>query len=278
MKSLEVINNMNIYEDYKVYRDRFGLSQPIIDDGRPYGVSGNGLIYTSAYILALVDNNAMTEEEKQRLLQVYLSCQHPNYPGLFFRTPGNNTNYNSYDDLLGVVLASKYLDNGLMAEDVYLHGLRKSFRIDESEGVDHSKVKLSRKIFPILNLFGNGVRNVWNTIKPLEFRIDTWLGRRLDVIAVIRMAANRPVGLFHWLYWAINMLGVYFQDRTSNHNAFILRYTMARAVDHYGFMTKLICKLFYKRFRSIWGSLAEVKVAYFNNPEHPDGIWLRNTK
>lgn len=269
----------NIYEDYKVYKDKFGLNQNVTDNGDEYGVSGNGLLYTTGYILALVDNNALNRDEVIRLLNVYQSCQVPGESGLYHRTPTKVKDYNSLDDIFGVLLASKYLDDGLMAKFIYSRGQMIVNEVDESEGLDHPVVKLSNKVFPLLKLLTlNKVKWNYNNVNPTKFRMNTWLGRRFDVVAVIQMAANKPVNFFYWIYWAITMLMIYTQDRKSNHNAFILRYTAARAVEGYGFMTNLVIKLFKKRFIKIWNSLGEVKAAYYNNPEHPDSIYLKNTK
>ena len=268
----------NIYDDYKPYIDHFGLTQPHMDNGDYYGMSGNGLLYTSHYILALVDNNALTSQEKIRLLNVYESCKVPDQSGIYNRTPTKVKDLNSWDDIYGILLASKYLDDGFTARRIYDHGQSIIAELDTQE-INEKKVKQGRIVFNILKLISfNKVKHVWHNVNPLTFNLSAWQGRRPDVIATIRMAAGKPVGLFHWIYWAANLLGAYFQDRSSNHNAFILRYTGARAVEGYGFMTDLVIKLFKLRFRKVWGNLAEVKAAYYNNPNHPDAVHLKNTK
>lgn len=269
----------SIYEDYKPYMDRWELVQPAPDDGRPFGMSGNGLLYTSSYILALVDNSALTSQEKIRLLNVYQSCQVPNEIGLYHRTPTKVKDFNSFDDLLGVLLASKYLDDGFMARRIYDRGQMIVSEVDESEGLDHPTVKLSKKILPILKfLTFNKVKWNYNNVNPDKFRVNTWLGRRIDVIATIQMAAKKRVNPIYWTYWMFTMLSAYLQGEKSDHNAFKLRYTSCRAIEGYGFFTDLTCRLFYARLRKVHGSLGELNVKYFNNPEHPDGKWLRNTR
>ncbi len=271
-------NNRNEFiSDFQPYTDRFGMIQDKTD-GAIGVTSGNGNLYTAHYILAASDNSFLDKLTKERLIRMYSANERE--PGLMMRAPDNRNGHNAHDDLIGCASASRLIDDGKLAKRIFDYG-NTTFpnKVDESEGPDHKKTVLNRKLFPILcTLFKGQIKWCWNNIRPKEFHVTSWLFRRSDVIAVLELVAYKKTSVFRYLFLTIMMGTILFQNKDTDHNAFILRYHMARAIDGINWYSSLLAGIVRNKVNKEWGSIGNVIGAYYQNEEHPAVKWLKNSK
>lgn len=97
-----------------------GYEDPI---GVMYGytkvIDGNALLYTGAKLVLLKDQDGGSTDDTITYLKMLLSAENPQGILNRYGKPGDNE---SFDDYIGVVAASAFIDNGMFARRVLTHG------------------------------------------------------------------------------------------------------------------------------------------------------------
>lgn len=260
--ALAFINTVQLPE-FQDWTDQYGMILDTFDGG----VGGNGNLFTAHYVIGLVLKNIITDAEKARIIQVYLN--NFKQPGLLVRAPSKWNDYNAHDDIVGLMGADALLnpDTRPLTNAVYNYGKNTS-----CDGIDETRpnsATLNKILYYVLKVFKLGKVNwVWNTSLPGKFDGGSWLGRRMEVTATMKMSLKKFMWFKQWLYWAISMLSLYL-SKPDAHDAYILRFQMAIAAKGYGFFTDLICGLIRKKVEKDFGDFGQLLGAYFNKPNHP---------
>lgn len=264
-------------QDFALYTDRFKMIQDK-SDGQMGLTSGNGNLYTAHYILAALDNGYLDNKTKSLLKSVYASNERES--GLMMRAPDNRNGHNAHDDLIGCATASRFIDDGELARRIINYGrIKYPSKVDTSEGPNHKKTKLNKRLYPIVWALSLGkIKWNWNNINPQTFHVSSWLFRRSDVIATLELVAYGKTSFFRMLYLIVMLGFVIFENENSNHNSFILRYQMARAIEGKGPVCNFLSRLVRNRMVKYYGNFGNLIGAYFVNNAHPLYKWLQNSK
>lgn len=269
---LNAINTVSLPQ-FQDWTDRFGM----MTDNANGDPTGNGILFTAHYAFGLWANGLLTEEEKIRILTVFIDCQRET--GLYNRQPGANSRYQAHDDLIGLMGAESLIrpnrKDRVLTRQILDYGRNTPINgIDPTEP-DPKKIKMMKWMYPTLkalsylNPFSWGkIRYVWNNVNPGTFQPSSWLGRRMEVIATMQMASGRFVNPIYWLYWAATMLRVaVFKDK--DHDGYTLRFHSALACDGYGPVTSWICRQMRKAVARDFGDLGQLLGKYFVKMHHP---------
>lgn len=256
--------NTVLLPEFQPFTDQYGL----ITDSSQGEPSGNGILFTGHYAVGLVEKNLINDNEKERLLAVFESCQR--LPGLFMRSPVGQTNYQAHDDLLGLMGAESKLipakRDRKLSQSVFNYGMFvKCEQVDSSEQ-DASKQSQNKLAFSLLKMIPNSLKWLFNTKNPGTFHVNAWLGLRREVIATMAMASGNTVSAFDWLYWAISMM--LLKDSSSN-NAYILSMHSCWAVEGYGPLTDWVVARVQQRTKERYGDFGKLLGTYYQNPQHP---------
>jgi len=266
------LNQVNtvLLPEFQNWVDEYGLNS----DRKNDGVSGNGTLYTAHYALGLKIKGLLTEKERNRLIEAVSLCF--DAPGLIDRSVAKELDYQAHDDYLGLLTLAMILDKPEWTQQVLEYG--KNVRcdgIDESE-TDPKKAKLNKLAFTALKILKFGKVNwVWNNRNYGKFHVSSWLGRRFDVTATMKLAAGKAINPIHWLYWSFYILTV---GDKSSHDSWILRFHMVTACESRGFLTKFVIKKFKVKMVNKFGDFGNLLAQYFNNPENPLPKFLEGVK
>jgi len=159
-------NSLTVLEkEMKPYVDRFGLVTP------SGGTSGNGLLYTSEWLLTLFRQGILDDETTQKYSEAIDKCQVTK--GLFNRHPEATTHRNATDDYIGVIAVSRAL--GLpYAHFIYRHGVKYAW--------------------------------VFNNVNPGFFHISSWFGRKFQFRAHVKFGIGMKPNLFERLVWCYSVI------------------------------------------------------------------------
>lgn len=261
-----------IQDDFKSVTDSYGLVQP-------FGLwSGNGLLYSAEAIVALNDNKALDAATIQSFWKAYYGCMVQ--IGLVERLPGYK-DQEGPDDYHGCALASRYLGANL-AHDILVYGQYKGADKWSAEYEHPDDVKLSRVIYSILSVGGlRKVKYVYNNVNPGYFTLSSWMGRFPGLIANLKYGAGGPAKGYiptplEFLGWSIGLILGLFAKK-ENHDGWILPWTTYRTSIGRTILGWPLLKLWNWRFRKVWGNPGDLLGAYFNAPEHPIAVWLKNS-
>lgn len=263
---------MSITDDYKPYTDKFGLVQP--EAGSPAGTSGNGLLYTAQAVVAYHDNDDLTQLKALAFDTVFTMCE--KQPGLMMRAPQGKDDQEGPDDYVGCGLFSSYADDGELAKRILSYGDVRCITFDPL-AEDASKRTLSKIVYytlRILNL-GRGIRYVYNNVDPGKFTLSSWLGRQPALIAHLKIAAGITPTLLERLVWCA---GLWVAPSKDNHDAWILSWCRVRSWRKRGILEKLSVWMWERKFKKIWGNPGDLLAAYFNNPNHPNAVYLKGSE
>jgi len=280
---------IKIQNDFKPYIDQFHLVQPEKSStpNTPAPTSGNGLLYTAQAIVALYQNQALTQDLIINFRKAYKDCQI--FPGLFKRAP-NKTDLEGPDDYYGVALASMYLSKySVMAKNVLTYGqtfLAKynNPEFEPDEAIKILNFKISRKtlnaiLFPILKLFyPKGVPYVYNNQCFQMFHLSAWMGRFPQLIAHFKFATHKNPTFFEKIFWCLSLIK---KPSKNHHDAWILSWCKAKVYQNTkakNFLCNIAYKIFAKRLKNTWGNIGECLGDYFKNPNHPNSLYLKNDK
>ena len=256
--------NTVLLPEFQPYSDQYGL----ITDSAQGDPSGNGILFTGHYVVGLVEKNLINDQEKERILEVFESCQR--LPGLFMRNPVGQTNYEAHDDLIGILGSeAKMIPNKKdrkLSQSIYNYGISvNADQLDQTEQ-DPSKQTQNQWVLRLLNLFPGRNRWVFNTKNPSTFHVNAWLGLRREVIATMAMGSGNEVSLFDWLYWATSMM---LLKDTSDNNAYILAMHSCWACEGYGLMTDWIVRHVQAKMKEKYGDFGKLLGTYYQDPNHP---------
>lgn len=243
------------------------------------GSTGNGMLFMAHYVFGLSVNGALTQAEKDRVTAVYRKNQRE--PGLYDRLPTADDWYQAHDDLLGLMGADALMnpnrDDRALTKELYHYGVSTDIYAADTSDSNQTKDKWNSILFPFfkltsyLNPFHWGkICYVWNNVRPGKFHTNSWLGRRMEVIATMQMASGSFVNPIYWLYWAVSMLTlVYGKKNTSYQDGYTLRFHSALACEGHGWATNWICQKVRKQVQKDYGGFGEMLLSYFNQPTHP---------
>lgn len=269
-----------ILEDFKKYRDKYGLNQ-LTTNGVEGDVSQNGSLFTMEYLLCLlsyIDNEDGSvnyeifndaEEEIERLKEVYKGLE--NAPGLSVRAPGS-TEFNSMDNDAAMLMFSYAFGNQEYAKRHRDQGLNvQCDGVDETQDPDRNhKFLLLARIVSTLQLAGLlKPKNFWNNQNPSKFCFFGWYGRSpghlgwIDICATGKTTWFRSAGL-----WVGQMLSVF--SKQDDLDAWKLPYVSWYYLKHRGWAWSLGYRIWVWRLLKRYpGGLKDVYSKYYQDPNHP---------
>ena len=235
---------MTILDDYKVWSDKYGLVLPEGEDGNPVEVSGNGLRYTSDFIIALYDNKALTNDVKDYFTKIYESCEEK--PGLMNRLP-NWPALEAIDDYIGCATASFFIDEGYLASKIleYPHLFPTSKLDTQFDG----KPWVNKLIFYILYIFTfSKLKAVYNNQNPETFRLAAWLGRFPSLFAHLKLSCGKNPTILEKLFW-IGALLLSLRKPPEDFDAFILSWHLSRVAEGQSWLLDRVINYWRKKQR-----------------------------
>lgn len=245
---------MTTTEDFKSYKDRFGLVNLGGD------TTQNGVLFTTEYAVQLIKSNAPVEDELYALLEAVRNCQIQ--PGLLKRHPETDE-YDSMDNTTAALVLSDYLDNGKLAKDIRDHGL-----YQDIDGYDTTQdTERNKRFYWLAKALGFGtIRNVWNNSNPNKFCFFSWFGRSPGLMGLIDIAAIGSTTPFRSFSLVVGQLIPTFQD---TEDGWKLSYLVWQVVKDYGFFYRLAYKYWVKRlYKCRPGGMRQVYETYYG-PNHP---------
>ncbi len=255
---------------FQPYTDKFGMitnnSQGLSTD--------NGNLFTSHYVYGLFATNQVTDQEKQRILNVY--ANNFSQSGILCRTPIWPGNRQAQDDIFGLMGAEALIspNHRVLTRSIYEYGKVSAKDIDSTEADQGAQ---TRAFWAIKILTLGRCRWVWNNIEPGKFDEDSWLGRFPAFLATMQMSLRERVNPFNWLWWAITCLYNAWFGNQSGNNGDCLILQSSIACQGYGRLTNWICKQIHKGIKRKYGSAGGLMLAYFGDPNHPLVDLLKNT-
>lgn len=97
-----------MHQDFLPYRDADGLVSPRPTTPGQRNASGNGILYTSEYYIALHLKGLVTTADREEAFRVFGACEMQISPGRFMRTPIHRDEC-SFDDYVGLAACSHLL-------------------------------------------------------------------------------------------------------------------------------------------------------------------------
>lgn len=280
-----------ILDDYLPYTDQFGLIQPSKneDPSQPASTSGNGVLYSAEAIVAWSDNGILDDDIKKMWQAVYARCEIE--PGLLDRAPSKKDDQEGPDDFHGAALASAFMDkHGDFACRILYYGEAKPCTAEyddqyEEDGTvkiwkwEVDRKKLSKFIYRVMKFFSpKGIRYIYNEKNPGKWSLSAWVGRFPAVIASLVYATGNKPNLFNRLVWGLS-LAIGTPDK-NNHDSWILPWTRVRTWENKygkGLIERVCVKIWRKKFKQVWGNPGDLLEAYFQNPNHPNAVYLKKS-
>lgn len=258
---------MSLYDDFKKYRDKYGLNSICID-GNAGQVTQNGALFTLEYLLCLLSDpdtpTLVKQNEIERLKEVYRSLE--KHPGVSSRTPGG-TEFDSMDNTGAIAIFSGLCDRGGFSERSYEHG-----RDVMCDGYDDDQnLEGNRKYYWVANALGFflGPRYFWNCNKPTKFCVAGWHGRSPGHIAILKLTAGKWVGPFGQLALLVGQFVGCFKE-ASDTDARKLPYCVWQFLKKRSFVWKLFYKLWcFILMKQYKNGMIDVYRAYYQDPSHP---------
>lgn len=221
-----------ILSHYERYFDEDSLLQPYSNPQR--NSSGNGLLYTSFYIIYLYKSGLISLDHINIFRNISLAgCQVE--AGLFKRAP---TKYDQegIDDYIGISTACYVL-----------------------------------KTREVIDIYNYGKANDWvfNNVVPGKFSFSSWFGRFPQFVAHLHYCAGVEPSFFLRLYLAGSIFLSALAPK-NHHDQRTLSWLMIQACYGKSKMIDLAAKFWYKRLNSLFpGGMREVFKDYFQNADHP---------
>lgn len=258
---------MSLYDDFKKYRDQYGMNQLTSTSGIG-DVSQNGALFTLEYMICLMGDpntpDSVKQAELTRLRQVYLMLE--KFPGISSRVPGG-TEFDSMDNTGAIAAFSGLYDSGRFSKDSYEHG-----RNVKCDGIDMEQdPPRNTQYYPLANALNlwRGPKYFWNCNYPTKFCLPGWHGRSPGHIAFLKMTAGKWVGPFGQLAILVGQfLGCFKQ--TGDTDARKLPYCSWQYLKTRNFVWKgfykLWCHILMKQYPN---GMRDVYSIYYGDPNHP---------
>lgn len=233
----------DIHADFDKFKDQYGLISP---DGKP---SGNGLVYTAAYLLTLRDHWLLGLNEVFEGINALTSCFVT--WGLLKRHP-DHTDQEGPDDYIAVGLISHLC------------------------GSEYAKSILSYGRSNPMRWFGIDFYYVYNNEWPGSFlhkdqrtNWSAWMGRFPALICHLQWASGERPCLFRRLYWCA-MLLISARKKRGNQDAWIQSYMMCEVAKNRWWLSDKVIKYWECKFKLTFSDgIGQVWAEYFGNPNHP---------
>jgi hypothetical protein len=258
---------MSLYDDFKKYRDQYGLNG-LYTDGTNGESTQNGALFTLEYLICLINDPNTSDSVKQaeitRLISTYESLE--TFPGISSRVPGGQE-FDSMDNTGAIFTFSGLFDNGNYSKRSYIHGsTQRAESIDQGQGAD-----LNNKYYVLAKLMSGwkAPRFFWNNNNPKQFCFFGWHGRSPGHIAYLKMTAGKWVGPLGQLSILVGQFLGCFADK-GNADARKLPYINWQYLKKRNFIWKgfykLWCQILIKQYPN---GMQDVYRMYYGDPNHP---------
>lgn len=258
---------MSLYDDFKKYRDQFGLNS-LYTDGTTGGVTQNGALFTLEYLICLLGDPNTPDSVKQaeilRLKQVYFLLE--KFPGISSRIP-NGDEFDSMDNTGAIAAFSGLFDDGNFSKRSYEWGANtRAEGIDQGQSADENN-KWYRLAWWV-NLC-RAPRFFWNNNNPKLFCFPGWHGRSPGHVAFLKMTAGKWVGPFGQFSILVGQFLGCFKN-TGDTDARKLPYCNWQYLKNRNFIWKafykLWCHILMKQYQN---GMQDVYRIYYGDPNHP---------
>jgi hypothetical protein len=274
---------MSKLEEFKQYRDKFGMNQLNTSDGVG-GITQNGALFTLEYLLCVMNcpdiPDSSKDEEVQRLREVYKSLEI--FPGVSVRVPGSDE-FDSMDNTGAIATFSGLFDNGRYSKLSYNHGNE-----THAVGVDMTQwpadslkyYKMAGWISGLHSLSPMGLfrwiksgftpKMFWNNNTKNLFCLQGWHGRSPGHIAYLKMTAGKFVGPLGCLAVLIGQFIGCFKD-PGDTDARKLPYCNWQFLKKRSFIWNLFYKLWCHVLIKQYGpeGIRAVYSVYYGDKDHP---------
>lgn len=257
---------MSVLEDFKKYRDDFGLNQ-ITSDGTKGDTSQNGALFSLEYVICLMKREDVSTEDKaaeiRRLQGVFTSLE-KEY-GLVARYPGSDE-FNAIDNTIAH-LVFDWLYNDL-SQSRRIEGRGALVRCS---GIDDTQDEIrNKKMYPLAFILNLGkVKNFWNINNADKFCFVGWLGRFPGFMGILDLVVKGRTSYFRaFILLVAQMLSCF--DGRSNTSGTKLAYIVWELLKARGFVWEFgynIWKYFFNK--KYPGGPGEMYAIYYRNAEHP---------
>jgi hypothetical protein len=197
---------MKIIEDFKPYKDQFGLVG--LNGTNPSDTSDNGALFTLEYLLLLKEEELAVE--LPTIKKAYESLLIPTDNGLVTRRFPGCERTDSMDNATGIVVYDALFSDGAISKLLYEHGEKTRARdIDSFQDLERSK-----KFYPIaraLSLFRQPKR--FYNVRPYSWSIQSWWGRSPGFMALLELVATGKTSAFGWLALLAGQFAPIFLDK-----------------------------------------------------------------
>lgn len=228
------------------------------------GISGNGLLYTAEWVLALSNLSLLSPSNRIKFVGAYNS--HMRIEGLMMRTPSNAFGQEGPDDYFGVAAASKVLDHGTLAKAILEYGKKGATQFDLTP-TERRDIKKEKILFYTLKILGLGrIKYVFNNLDPSLFNARAWLGRFPHLIAHLKFAAGITPTWFEYAYWCLALLK---KEHAEDYDRWILPYLMTQTAKDRGLIARFVIGIWNKRATKAFGTVDKLFYAYFRDKDHP---------
>lgn len=254
---------MGLVADFDLFKDKFGMTS--LEPGQ---TSQNGALFTMEYLICLINSPLASDEYKQqeinriKLVFNQLECA----PGLSVRFPGSNE-FDSMDNTIALYVFSGLFDNGEFAKRAYDHGINiRAVGVDSGQGAE-----LNERYYPLARLLHGWKQpnNFWNNNDPELFCLQGWHGRSPGHMALLKLAAGKPISLFDKFSLLVGQfIGV---SQSGGHmDSFKLPYVLWQILIPRGWFWKKAYQLWGKMLLAKFpGGMQEVYSKYYLRPDHP---------
>ena len=265
----------NIIEEFKLYQDKWGLSQIRSKDGIGE-TTQNGSLFTIQYVICLFNsfikdpnsfNLSDLKKEFERINSVIKSLEVK--PGLSVRYP-NDKEYDSMDNNSALLVYSSLFDNGRYANDMRNHG-KNIICVGYDEIQD---LNINKKFYKIAKVFGLGsIKNYWNNNTPNLFCFFGWYGRSPGFMGLIDICATGHTTLFRHISLLIGQFLGSNSD-PQNTDARTMSYLIWQVLKDKSKFHNWLYKIWLKKLIIHYpNGLKDVYNIYYNrngdNPNHP---------
>lgn len=257
---------MNIFSDFKKYRDIYGLNQ-LNTDGEKGGTTQNGALFTLEYLVcieSLAPDTVGMLGEFGRLKDVFNSLEV--LPGLTRRSP-DSLEGDSMDNNGASLVFSALYGYRDFANRMWNHG-----QGVRATGVDMVQDPTrNMKFYPIAWLL-NGCkapRYFWNNTRPSEFCIWGWYGRSPGFLALASLCATDKMTKFQALaLWVGQFLGCFKEksDTDARKLPYLVWQVLKRRNLFWKLSYKLWCKILMHQYEN---GMRDVYSLYYQDPNHP---------
>jgi hypothetical protein len=217
-----------IKKDAENYIDPYGLITP---NGGP---SGNGLLYTSEWLVALKLKDEISEQDIHKFGKAIRSCRVAGYPALYNRNP-SHPDREAPDDYIGLAAVSSICGYH------FIHQI-----------VD----------------WGNQTNWTYNNLNPEEFHIKSWFGRMPQVICHFKFAAGKSPSVLEKIWWCGTIILSGLRPVKDN-NGRCLSWLLVETAKGKSWLCDLVGQWFMDKLNKDYpGGMSQVFTEYFTFP-HP---------